>query len=120
MIVEDEKGYEIAKNYLRKKYGDDYVDFLETEGQSYLDGIAEGRKDVSYMKAEEYDKYLDVCRENEELKLKNEALEEFNTQLIKYAEKLHCCGNCKWYRIENGGETYCDCVGDCIGFDKWE
>ena len=43
MTVEDEKGYEIAKEYLRKKYGDDYVDFLETEGQSYLDGLAKGK-----------------------------------------------------------------------------
>ena len=33
MTVEDEKGYEIAEKYLRKKYGDDYVDFLDTTCQ---------------------------------------------------------------------------------------
>lgn len=42
MTVEDEEGYEIAEQYLIKKYGDDYVDFIETEGQSYLDGLEKG------------------------------------------------------------------------------
>lgn len=49
MTVESEEGYEIAKQYLKKKYAEDYVDFIATEGQAYLDGLAEGRKE----KAEE-------------------------------------------------------------------
>lgn len=48
MTVEEEKGYEIAEKYLRKKYGDDYVDFIETEGQSYLDGYEQGYEDCRH------------------------------------------------------------------------
>lgn len=46
--IEDEKGYEIAVRYLTKKYGEDYVDFLETEGQSYLDGYEQGYEDCRH------------------------------------------------------------------------
>lgn len=41
--AKEEKRYEIAKQYLIKKYSGDYVDFIETEGQAYLDGLAEGK-----------------------------------------------------------------------------
>lgn len=54
------------------------------------------------------------------LKIKNASLQKKNEQQAKQIEKMKCCGNCKWYRVENGGETFCDCVGDCIDFDKWE
>lgn len=48
MNIEDEKGYEIAKLYLEKKYAGDYVDFIETEGQSYLDGYEQGYEDCRH------------------------------------------------------------------------
>ena len=35
----------------------------EEEYQIYLDGLAEGRKETTYMKADEFDKSLDKCRE---------------------------------------------------------
>lgn len=54
--IEDEKGYEIAKQYLTKKYGDDYVDFLETEGQSYLDGYEQGYEDCRHYAHDYYTK----------------------------------------------------------------
>lgn len=59
----------------------------------YLDGLEEGRKEVSYMKAEEYDKYLEVCRENAELKARLEQAEkdlfdyQFNYPTIRELEK---------------------------------
>lgn len=63
----------------------------------------------------------------EELKKDKEYLDKINNeqtevilQLQQQIEKMKCCGNCKWYRVENGGEIFCDCVGDCINFDKWE
>lgn len=43
--IEDELGYKIAEKYLTKKYGNDFVDFMETEGQSYLDGYEQGYED---------------------------------------------------------------------------
>ena len=60
----------------------------------YLDGLAEGRKEVSYMNAEEYDKYLDVCRENAELKEKmgraDYRIAELKMQIDKMKNKLNC------------------------------
>lgn len=41
-------------------------------------------------------------------------------KLNEKIKKMKCCGNCKWHRIENGGDIFCDCVGDCIDFSKWE
>lgn len=43
------------------------TDEIKNVKQAYLDGLVEGRKEVSYMNAEEYDKYLDVCREAKEI-----------------------------------------------------
>lgn len=40
-----------------------------------LYGLPEGRKDVTYMKAEEYDEYLNACREIEQLNNKISAIE---------------------------------------------
>lgn len=55
--VEDEKGYEIAKQYLEKKYAGDYVDFIETEGQSYLDGYEQGYEDCRHYAHDYYKDY---------------------------------------------------------------
>lgn len=46
--IEDENGYAIAEKYLRKKYGNDYTDFIEIEGQSYLDGYEQGYEDCRH------------------------------------------------------------------------
>lgn len=73
-----DKEYELVEKYLRKKYGNDYVDFIDIEGQSYLDGFEEGR--ISTI-----EKYSQVDRatisseetleiENAELKLRVESL----------------------------------------------
>ena len=54
-------------------------------------------------KAEDYDKYLDVCKENEELKnritfLETQANIDFKQiiELQKQIEKMKNCGNCKY------------------------
>lgn len=83
----------------------------------YLDGLEEGRKEVSYMKAEEYDKYLEVCRENAELKEKmgraGYRIAELKMQIDKMKNKLNCskyhyclckdivCKDCKDWRMND-------------------
>lgn len=60
--------YELVEEYLRKKYGNDYVDFIETEGQSYLDGLERGRKEVREHETTYVNRLHFVEKENEELK----------------------------------------------------
>lgn len=55
--VEDEKGYEVAKQYLVKKYAGDYVDFIGTEGQTYLDGYEQGYEDCRHYAHDYYKNY---------------------------------------------------------------
>lgn len=95
MTVEDKKGCEIAEKYLRKKYGDDYVDFLETEGQSYLDGFAEDRKDRNCVNCSNHSSNLrkenaELNRDKTELVNSVTELKTKVTELEKENEQLEC------------------------------
>lgn len=81
MTVEDEKGYEIAEQYLIKKYDDDYVDFIETEGQSYLDGFADGRK----LGKEEQWKATEKAQKKTSARIRE--LEKENAELKEYVSR---------------------------------
>lgn len=79
-MTDEEKAEEYVKEQILKHNRDvvirpknalTYIDELK---QAYLAGLAEGRKDVTYMKAEEYDKHLNACRENIKLKKENAEL----------------------------------------------
>lgn len=78
-----DKEYELVEKYLRKKYGNDYVDFIDIEGQSYLDGFEEGRKET-------VEKISELEKENKELK--------------SQISTLLSCSNCP----DNKGGYICD------------
>lgn len=102
--VEDEKGYEIAKKYLREKYGDDYVDFIETEGQSYLDGYEQGYEDCRHYAHDYYKpKWHDLREDPNDLPTKENVI-------------IRCV-------LNNGNEVICETdwyspTEDEIGYGK--
>lgn len=70
----------------------------QQEYECYLAGLEEGKKEVIYMTAEEYDKYLNACREKKKNDLFDDdpmsaseyitKLEKENEELKEFAEKL--------------------------------
>ena len=77
--------YEIVEKYLRKKYGNDYVDFIETEGQAYLEGYKQGQKDYvtndrSYVIETKELSYIEIAKENGKLK---ERIESYRNAVEK-------------------------------------
>lgn len=110
--------------------------------QAYLKGLAEGRKEVTYMTAEEYDKTLDKCKgcyldmvdkfskRNEDLektieelqlnlRSRNDLVEELTMQI----EGMKNAGNCnKAMECSKWGEQLMqgDKVTCCCGCVEWE
>lgn len=95
-MTEEEKAEEYAGEKCKECYMCDYADYEHPEinpyevcpwytkrKEGYLDGLAEGKKEVTYMKAEEYDEYLDACRKNIELEKENAKLKAENKQIIE-------------------------------------
>lgn len=128
-MTDDEK----AEKYVRETYckdcdGKHYClasKCFNIHKKDYLEGLVEGRKKVTYMKASEYDEYLNVCRDNERLKADLEEAWKHCKAVDEVNAKLRNCGNCTKrkldYDVENdvceisGAIVYCN--GKC---SKWE
>lgn len=128
-MTDEEKAKQYAEDYKTKDGRSlDYCDIK----QAYLDGLAEGRKDLEKVKTEKYFYKKDTQElEKENAELSNSVTELTNTktelenkvtELEKQIEKMKNCTNCK-YKNDSNTDYYCE---DCKRFayetdtDKWE